>query len=73
MDNSLDLVRLKQARGLRSQSAVAKAIGVSRQQIWNYENGESEPPISVLIKLATLYGIKPQDMLLQKDLSVSSN
>lgn len=73
MDTAIDLERLKKARGLRSQSEVAKAVGVSRQQIWHYENGISEPPLSVLIKLANLYGIKLQEVVNQKNLQNSSN
>lgn len=73
MDNSIDLEQLKKARGLRSVSEVGAVIGVSRQQIWNYENGVSEPPLSVLIKLADLYGVRVEKLIRQKNLASSSS
>lgn len=73
MDSVIDLDRLKQARGLRSLSEVSKAIGVSRQQVWHYENGMSEPPISVLMKLANLYGVRVEKLIAQKNLVEPSN
>jgi transcriptional regulator with XRE-family HTH domain len=73
MDSVIDLDKLKKARGLRSLSDVAKEVNLTRQQIWNYENGTSEPPISVLMKLAHLYGVKIQDLVVQKNLSHVSN
>lgn len=68
MDSVIDLEQLKKARGLRSLNDVGKAVGLSRQQIWNYENGDSEPPLSVLIKLADLYGVKVEKLINQKNL-----
>jgi len=56
---------------MRSQSDVAKALGLSRQQIWNYENGTSEPPLSILIKLAELYGIRVETLIVQKNLAAA--
>lgn len=70
MDTVLDLEKLKKARGLRSLSSVAKEIGLTRQQIWNYENGVSEPPFSVILKLANLYGIKVRDIVSEKNLAL---
>lgn len=71
MDSVIDLEKLKKARGMRSQSDVAKALGLSRQQIWNYENGTSEPPLSILIKLAELYGIRVETLIVQKNLAAA--
>jgi transcriptional regulator with XRE-family HTH domain len=73
MDSVIDLEQLKKARGLRSLSEVAKAIGLTRQQVWNYEKGVSEPPISVLFKLSTLYGVRVERLLNQKNLTETSN
>jgi transcriptional regulator with XRE-family HTH domain len=64
--------QLKKARGLRSQSDVAKQLGITRQQVWNYEKGESEPPLKVLMKMADLYGIRVEKLLAQKNLSEQS-
>lgn len=73
MSTVIDLEQLKKARGLRSLNEVSKAIGLSRQQVWHYENGVSEPPISVLIKLADLYGIRVEKLITQKNLAKQSN
>jgi transcriptional regulator with XRE-family HTH domain len=72
MDSVIDLEQLKKARGLRSQSDVAKQLGITRQQVWNYEKGESEPPLKVLMKMADLYGIRVEKLLAQKNLSEQS-
>ncbi len=73
MDCVIDLEQLKRARGLRSQIEVAEALGVSRQQVWNYEKGLSEPPISVLVRMAHLYGVRVEKLINQKNLSKVSN
>lgn len=73
MDSVIDLEQLKKARGLRSLNDVSKAVGLSRQQIWHYENGLSEPPVSVLMKLANLYGVRVEKLLSQKSLPETSN
>ena len=36
---------------------MAKELGISRQAFDNYRNGESEPPISKLLKMADLFKI----------------
>lgn len=72
MDSVIDLEQLKKARGLRSQSDVAKQLGITRQQVWNYEKGESEPPLKVLMKMADLYGIRVEKLLAQKNLAEQS-
>lgn len=63
MDSVLDLEKLIKARGLRSRTTVAKELGVTRQQIFLYEKGKSEPPLSVVSKMAKLYGVKISDLL----------
>lgn len=73
MDTVIDLAQLKKARGLRSLNDVGKEVGLSRQQIWNYENGLSEPPLSVLSQLAELYGVGIEKLLLKKNLVNTSN
>jgi predicted transcriptional regulator len=55
--------KLKAARGKMPRKEVAKQVGVSRQQIWHYENGVSEPPLSVLSKLLFLYKKKIEDII----------
>lgn len=53
----VDPARLKEARGDRSPSAVAREVGVTRQQIWNYENGHSAPSGDIVARLCRLYGV----------------
>jgi len=65
--------RLIEARGERSRKDVAAIIGVSRQQIWNYEKGISEPPLSVLIELANLYNVNYTNLITQKNFVQASN
>lgn len=72
MDSVIDLEQLKKARGLRSPSDVAKALGITRQQVWNYEKGASEPPLNVLMRMADLYGIRVEKLIAQKNLAESS-
>lgn len=52
--------RIKNARNLKclSQQEVADGIGVSKQMISKYENGEAIPTSSKLIQLSKLFGLK---------------
>ncbi|MBN8682007.1 MAG: LexA family transcriptional regulator [Chitinophagales bacterium] len=51
-----------------AQGELAKLLGVSRSTYANYENGQSELPVSQLVTLAQFYEIGTDDLLL-KDLS----
>lgn len=64
---------LKYLRGKKklAQSEVARELGVSRSTYANYENEESEPPASQLLKLAQFYSVSTDD-LLTKDISAPS-
>jgi transcriptional regulator with XRE-family HTH domain len=73
MANPIDLEKLKKARGTRSRDEVAKALDLTRQQIFNYEKGKSEPPPSVLLKLTQFYGVGLNDVLLDEFLTTSLN
>lgn len=73
MENTINTDNLKKARGMRSMASVAKAIGVSKQQLWNYENGKSEPPVAMLVRLSNLYGITAQDLINQNKSLEASN
>ncbi len=52
-----------------TQEFVAEAIGVSRQAVSKWENGQSDPSTSNLIALAKLYSISPEELLkeIQRD------
>jgi len=69
MDTGINTEALQQARGLRSRSDVAKEVGVTRQQIWQYEAGKTVPSVAVLIKLANLYGVGVEKLIHQKNLA----
>lgn len=55
-----------------SQDFVAKAIGVMRTAISNYENGVSDPGVEKLMKIADLLGVSIGD-LITKDFSSESS
>lgn len=65
--------KLEKARGKRSRNNVAKALGLTRQQIFNYEKGASEPPLSVLSKMLFLYDVKFEDIIDEKNFAQSLN
>jgi len=37
-----------------TQTGLAAALGVSRQIVWRYETGKSEPPVSMIKKLMAI-------------------
>lgn len=47
---------LRESKGY-TQSELAAHLGISRQMYIKYENGEVEPPVIVIIKLAKLYKV----------------
>ena len=58
--------KLKERRTIcqMTQEFVAEHLGVSRQAVSKWENGTSDPSTSNLIALAKLYGISPEELLL---------
>ena len=59
----LDPAKLRAARGTRSPSEVARALGIGYQQLWQIENGARNPSASVLVKLCFLYDIDIKDVV----------
>jgi transcriptional regulator with XRE-family HTH domain len=59
-------LRLKEIREARklTQEQVAKGIGRKRGTYQSYEEKRAQPPLTVLIKLAELYGLYSIDQLL---------
>jgi len=53
----IDPKKLKAARGDRGLTEVARIVGISKQQLWNYENGLSELPGTTIAKLCLLYQV----------------
>lgn len=58
------LEELRKARGL-SKAAVARAIGVDRRQVWQYEKGKSLP-LENFTKMILFYG-KPIEYFLKEN------
>lgn len=50
------LLQLRKSKGL-SQESVAKEAGITSRTYQRYESGEREPVVSVLIRMADLYGV----------------
>lgn len=57
------LKTLRSARGL-TQQQLAEALAVSRQTIISIENGKYDPSLPLAFKLATLLGLKIEDIFL---------
>lgn len=47
--------KLREARGDRPMVNVARAVGISKQMLWNYENGQGDPSSDVIVRLCLLY------------------
>lgn len=54
--------KLKELRGKRSVTEVAKAVGVSHSSISMYEIGERVPRDDVKIKLANYFGVSVESI-----------
>lgn len=51
-----------------TQVEAAKELGVSKDSLWNYENGRSYPDIRIVKKMVELYGISYDNLIfLPKD------
>ena len=53
----IDPKRLMAARGDLSLTRAAQAVGISKQRLWNYENGLYQPPSDVVARLCVLYQV----------------
>lgn len=53
----IDPAKLRHARGNRGLTESAVAVGLTKQQLWNYENGQGEAPSSAIAKLCLLYQV----------------
>jgi putative transcriptional regulator len=54
--------KLKALRGTRSQSEVAKELGITRQMLSAIEAGERTPSLELANKIATFYGVAIEDI-----------
>ena len=55
------LIVLRKNKGL-TQDDFAKAVGVSRQAVYKWENGTSYPEVPKLLEIKALYGISLDDL-----------
>lgn len=56
MTFSEELKRLRKIKNL-TQAGLATLVGSTREKIQKYENGVSEPPLAMVIKLADIFGV----------------
>lgn len=51
-----------------TQAEAAKLLGISKDSLWNYENGRSFPNVKVVKKMEEVYGIPYNNLIfLPKD------
>lgn len=50
-------LRIERARIKQTQKQVAEATGITAAALCNYENGECEPKLQTLKRIATYYGV----------------
>lgn len=63
------VVELMESSGL-SASALARAVGVSRQAVWAYSAGVSMPQFATVLRMAEVFD-KPLDFFVERDGDVS--
>ena len=61
------LTLLREALGGVSQVELSRKLGIGDNQIWRYENGDSEPSASVLYKIAEFFGVTTDYLLGRSD------
>ena len=57
------LRKLRERNTKLKPAEAARELGVSRQQLYYYEKGRTSPPDPLLIKLAQLYHVPPDEVL----------
>jgi len=61
--------RIKQLRGRLSQDELAKEVGLSKNTVYNYENGKRLPDADALIKLSDYFNVSVDYLLGRENLS----
>ena len=58
-------ITLKAARVNKNltQTQAAELLGISKDSLWNYENGRSFPNVLVIKKMEEVYGIGYNDII----------
>ncbi len=57
-----DGAKIRELRGSRSQSDVAKSVGISRQALNQIEQGETKPSADTLLRLCSVLKIELSDL-----------
>ena len=63
----VDNIKYLRARKGLSQQRLADALGVTRARYSKYEYSQAEPPLELVVKLSSFFGISIDD-LLSKDM-----
>jgi transcriptional regulator with XRE-family HTH domain len=66
-------LKILRERNKLTQDNIAKYLGVKREQISYYENGERRIPVEYLNKLANLFEVKLTDFLEEDPRIINSN
>ncbi len=56
------LQEIRKSKGIKATQAAAK-LGITRNALWNYENGKRTPSFHMMIKIAKLYGVSIADFV----------
>ena len=64
-----EVLRAERTRCKMTQEFVAESLGVSRQAVSKWENGNADPSTSNLLALAKLYGVSAEELLKQVAMS----
>jgi len=67
----IDPAKLKEARGNRAPSEVARAVDIPYTHLWAIEKGSRNPSALVFIKLCLLYGVQIDQVVSQKKIAES--
>lgn len=64
--------QLRESNGF-TQQQLADYLGIGRVTLAHFETGERKPPITLLEKLANLYGLEIADLLAPDDTTLALN
>lgn len=56
-------IHVERARHKMSQTELGKKVGVSRQTIHGIESGKTVPSCHLMIKIATFFNVKVEDII----------
>jgi transcriptional regulator with XRE-family HTH domain len=59
----IDPAKLRTARGDRKLSDVARTVGISKQNLSNYEKGHNQPSAVILARLCILYETRIENLV----------